>query len=105
MQGRELSAATTSRLRSLFRECDHSEARRILVEECGNNLPFLQDADEIALERFRFAAMKLSDGDLPKLREAVELAKLDWRDLLVATGFANDPEAHASWWPTQRVPF
>ena len=51
------------------------------------------------LERFRFAAMKYSDGALGKLEIAVRLAERDWRDLLVATGFAHDVEAHRSWEP------
>jgi hypothetical protein len=30
-------------------------------------------------------------------REAVDLAKLDWRDLLVWTKFDNDLDAHEQW--------
>jgi len=70
-----------------------------MLEECGNNLPFLQDFDEFKLERFRFAALKLSEGQLNKLDRAVAIAKRDWRDLLVAAGFANNIEAHRSWLP------
>ena len=46
------------------------------------------------LERFRFAALKYSDGNLVLLESAVKLAQHDWRDLLMATGFAHDVEAH-----------
>ena len=67
--------------------------------ECGANLPFQDKADKYELERFRFAALKYSDGNLPMLERAVELAQLDWRDLLMATGFANDVEAHRKWEP------
>ena len=73
----------------------------ILVEECGNNLPFLHNTDEAGMDRFRFAALKLSGGDLDKLRDAVRLAKTDWRDLLAAAGFANDVTAHRSWLPAR----
>lgn len=45
------------------------------------------------------AVLKLSAGDLDELDHAVALAKQDWRDLLVAAGFANDPEAHRTWQP------
>ena len=31
-----------------------------------------------------FAALKLSEGNLDRLREAIGLAKTDWRDLLMA---------------------
>jgi hypothetical protein len=36
------------------------------------------------------AALKLSRGDLTGLRDAVELVNIDWRDLLLAAGFADD---------------
>ena len=71
----------------------------MLRDECGNNLPFMKNKDEIALERLRFAAIKLSKGDLNKLLDAVVLAQTDWRDLLVAAGFAGDVRAHQSWLP------
>jgi hypothetical protein len=32
----------------------------LLVQECGQNLPFCQDSDEYRLERLRFAALKIS---------------------------------------------
>jgi hypothetical protein len=44
-----------------------------------------------------FRPLKLSNGNFEKLRQAVDLAKIDWRDLLVAAGFANDVEAHKKW--------
>ncbi|HEV2199940.1 MAG TPA: hypothetical protein VGR73_08965 [Bryobacteraceae bacterium] len=50
-------------------------------------------------ERVRFAALKFSDGELEMLESAVKLAQTDWRDLLVATGFANDVGAHRKWEP------
>ncbi len=52
-------------------------------------------------ERFRFAALRLSNGDLRKLEQAVELAKRDWRDLLMAAGFGEDVTAHERWRPTR----
>jgi len=38
----------------------------------------------------------LSEGDLSKLRSAVDLANVDWRDLLMAADF-GDPSAHLLW--------
>jgi hypothetical protein len=51
------------------------------------------------MERVRFAALKLSEGNKDKLLGAAQLAQYDWRDLLVAARFANDAEAHKSWAP------
>jgi|SRR5581483_2868630 len=42
--------------------------------------------------RIRAAIVLLAGGDLSRFRGAVELAKSDWRDLLVAAGLA-----HADW--------
>lgn len=74
----------------------------LLRVECGNNLPFCRNDDEFALNRIRFAALKLSDGDLSKLCKVVEIAKCDWRDLLVAAGFAEDARSHNDWIPEKR---
>ena len=90
----KLSSETRKRIGSLFPPSKREKVARLLREQCGNNLPFLEDVDEFGLERFRFAALKLSGGDLNVLRNAIELAKTDWRDLLVAAGFANDINAH-----------
>jgi hypothetical protein len=53
----------------------------------------------VSLERIRFAALKLSAGNLEALRSAVGLANRDWRDLLMAAGFGRDVDAHRSWHP------
>ena len=94
-----LSSETQRRIDILFRD-DRKEARRLLAEECGNNLPYLENLGSQELERYRFAALKLSEGNLDRLREAIEVAKTDWRDLLVAAGFGNDPHEHERWNPT-----
>ncbi len=86
----------------MFTADDREAAREILQKECGNDLPFLNELDEFKLERYRFAALKLSGGDLAKLREVVTLAKRDWRDLVVAAGFAHDIRAHEIWIPEIR---
>ena len=74
----------------------------MLRSECGNNLPSLEHASAEGLQRIQIAALKVSVGDLEKLREAVRLAQVDWRDLLVAAGFEHDVEAHLKWLPTAR---
>jgi imidazole glycerol phosphate synthase subunit HisF len=50
------------------------------------------DEETLRSERIRAAIVLLANGDLGKLRDAIELAKTDWRDLLVAAGLA-----HADW--------
>jgi hypothetical protein len=70
---------------------------RILIEECGQNLPFCQGRDEYQLERLRFAALKISEGDRQRLELAIFEAKRDWRDELVWAGFAERLDAHEKW--------
>ena len=94
-----LTEAARQKVRQLFSQEQYPEAVRLLETECGNNLPFLQQESAEGLERFQFAALKLSQGDLEKLRSAITLAKSDWRDLLVAAGFGNSVDAHKSWNP------
>lgn len=94
-----LSTETKRRIDKLFAPSQRDEVTRLLQDECGNNLPLLENYDEIQLERFRFAALKLSVGCLSKLHDAVRLAKVDWRDLLVSAEFANDVNAHKHWFP------
>ena len=69
------------------------------MARCGADLPLWIPADPRGLERVRFAALKLSNGDLGELRRAVEIARVDWSDVLVAAGFGHDPLAHEAWFP------
>ncbi len=95
-----LSPETRRRVERLFdgaEQCE--EAARLLDEHCGNNLAFPTQLDAHALERYRFAALKLSGGDLERLRQAVALARRDWRDLLMAAGFGHDIYEHERWLP------
>jgi hypothetical protein len=48
------------------------------------------DAETLASERVQAAIILLADGSLQRLRQAVDLAAADWRDLLVAAGLANE---------------
>ena len=94
-----LSQATWEKVRAIFPPTQHAAVAEILQNQCGNNLPFLEKETPEGLERFRFAALKLSEGSMRKLQEAVKMANSDWRDLLVAAGFANSVEAHKGWKP------
>ncbi len=98
-----LSRATQQRLDLLFAPEHRGEAATLLIQQCGNNLPFLEDATSSDLDRFRIAALKVSGGSLPGLRGAIRLAKEDWRDLLVEAGFEEDLRAHYRWQPPPRT--
>lgn len=94
-----LSPETMRRIDILFPPGQRDEAASILTMECGNNLPFLEKLNEYELERFRYAALKLSNGRLEQLRRATDIANLDWRDLLMAAGFGENVDAHREWLP------
>jgi hypothetical protein len=94
-----LSPETEYRIATLFPAEQRVAVRNLLLLECGNNLMPHTPLDSAAMDRFRFAALKLSGGDWKKLQAAVQLAQQDWRDLLMAAGFGHDPEAHRTWQP------
>lgn len=94
-----LSAGSETRIEALFSVDERELVRDLLVEECGNNLPGLENTSSEAMDRFRFAVLKLSEGELPKFEKALRLAKADWRDLLMAAGFGEDLMAHELWMP------
>lgn len=102
MQEQLLSSDAEERIERMFSPEQREEVSRTLIDECGNNLPFCKGLSPEALDRLRFSVLKLSEGDMPKLRKAMELAKQDWRDLLVAAGFANDVTAHRRWMPERK---
>jgi len=94
-----LTPRVTVAIEALFDESDASPAKDLLMRECGDNLPFHADSAPAGLDRVRLAALKCSGGDLARLKMAVELAKTDWRDLLLEAGFGEDIEAHEKWAP------
>ena len=98
-----LSHGTAQRVAALFTGVARVTAAELLVEQCGDNLPLWVKTDPQGLERIRFAVLKLSGGDLAKLTRAVRMAQRDWRDVLVAAGFANSIVAHESWFPASET--
>ncbi len=91
-----LSPRTWQLVQRIFPD-DAEAAGKLLVEQCGQNLPFCRDYDEVQLERLRFAALKISEGKLDRLQKAVNQAQRDWRDELVWAGFADRLEVHNLW--------
>jgi len=92
-----MSPDTRRLIDPLFHPADRADAAALLERDCGRNLPFCEDLTEAQLERFRFAAIRLSEGSLDRLAEVVVQAQTDWRDLLMMAGFAHDPDEHRAW--------
>ena len=81
---------------SFFSEGNRLEAIELLKSECADNLPLCKEANPSKMERIRFAAIKMSDGQLNELYYAVDLAQNDWRDLLKVSDCVN-VDAHEIW--------
>lgn len=96
-----LSERTRECIALLFGSEDGERVAQLLAAQCGNNLPGLEHLDATQLERFRFAVLKLSGGELAGVERALKLALVDWRDLLMAAGFAEDLHAHLAWTPNR----
>lgn len=94
-----LSGQTLRRLHALFAAGECEAAEQLLIERCGDALPLTGSADENFWERIRFAVLKLSAGDLQKLKHETDRANCDWRDTLVAAGFGQSTTVHQSWFP------
>ena len=95
----KLSRRTEKLLEKLFPDVETKDlAGNILVIECGDNIPFCKDSGPEEMERIRFSVIKLSNGDLNKLGNALELALIDARDLFMSAGFGKDVKAHMQWY-------
>ena len=94
----KLSIKTEQILMAVFPAERQEKARDLIQSECGRNLPFFESNTKEEMERIRFAVLKISEGDLDKLHDAIELAQTDWRDLLMSAGFENDTIEHERWY-------
>jgi hypothetical protein len=97
-----LSNPTEERLARLFQKEQQPEARRILIDACRGYESVFGEVSGESLERFHIAALKISKGSLEKLRLSADLMQIDYRDLLVGAGFANDVKAHLKWLPGEK---
>lgn len=82
----------------LFPLEERANAERILIDQLN---PALKHIKAGSLDRWHFAALKLSEGTIPKLQSAVALGRRDWRDLLMAANFGTVVDAYRSWQPGQ----
>jgi hypothetical protein len=95
----ELSARIDEIVEALFVSEEMVLAKELLKYNCGENVPFCENNSPQEMDRIRIAALKISKGSYSELRRAVDLACLDWRDLLMEAGFGYDTEAHLKWLP------
>ena len=93
----ELSHKVDELVDRLFSSSDCKEVRQLLETECAENIPFCENSDKFDMERIRISVLKLSDGKMDKLIEAIVLAQTDWRDLFMGAGFGEDIYAHEKW--------
>ena len=94
----KLSIKTEQVLKVVFLSEHQDEARDLIESECGQNIPDCKSRNSEEMERIRFSVLKISEGDLDKLCEAIDLAQTDWRDLLMAAGFGHDTAEHKRWY-------
>ena len=94
----KLSKRSEKLLNDFFPESSRGEAKELIETMCGNNLPFCENYGSEEMDRIRFSAIKVSEGQMDKLCDAIDLAQTDWRDLLTSAGFAHDPEEHNNWY-------
>ena len=100
LTGPLLQAATLERLEALFQGDERERVAATLFKRCGYSLSSdWDDSYDPLIERIRCACLKLSGGTLEGLEDGLRLARTDWRDLLVAAGFAEDESAHLAWCP------
>ena len=79
-----LTLAVIAKVERQFSAEQRDAVKELLDRSCGRTLPLMRDATPEALERIRLCALKIAKGDVAKLRQAVDLANIDWRDLICA---------------------
>ncbi len=92
-----ISRKTIKIIEKLFPPDDVDLVADILSRECGGNIPQCGECTPEEMDRIRFSVLKESNGDIETLMRCIGLAGLDWRDLLVNAGFADDVRAHEAW--------
>lgn len=89
-----LSAEVRRRVHGTFADAD--EAARRLVHRCGGSIPLMgtsEDAERRWVERIRLAVIEISQGDLRRLDEAIDLAHRDGRDVLMWAMHLEGPDS------------
>ena len=79
-----LTPAVVDEIALRFPTDQHPGVQELLDKSCGRTLPLLREATAHELEFVRLAVLRLSAGDLTELRKYIELAHVDWRDVVSA---------------------
>lgn len=95
----QVDEETRERIERLFVEKNWDYVISTLESRVGDGVPLTKNFEPSHFRRIRYAVLKLSRGNRDEFERAVELANLDWRDLLVSAGFGNDVTAHERWMP------
>lgn len=86
----------TNRLIHHFFPAHEEDVSALLDRRCNDDLPNIgkPTPENTNVERVRYGALKLSDGDLARLHKVLNY---DWRDILVWAGFGNSLAEHRHW--------
>lgn len=93
-----LSNRVNRLLATLIDESIRSRLADRLQVEAANNIPFHDKSKTKDMDRIRFSIIKLVHEEPNAEDEAFELAKVDWRDLFMAAGFAYDADEYEKWY-------
>lgn len=96
-----MSPHTLQIISTLFHKNSHQQVVDLLEKECGHT-QLRTSGSEAGLERIHFAVLKLSEGNIEKLKHEIKEAMIDWRDVLMAADFGTDVEAHVKWFEELR---
>lgn len=88
---------TENLIKHLFKPDQHKRIFTALNEQVTPDLLGCTSWSPEQFSRIHFAMIKLTAQQNMPLDKAIELAKLDWRDLLMIAGFGKDIDAHLFW--------
>ncbi len=94
----ELSRRTDQLARRLFPSEIVGRVRARLQSECGTEALGCNGSTPEQMERIHFAVIRLGAADVDALNRAIQLAKTDWRDLLMEADFGESLTAHDEWY-------
>lgn len=92
-----ITVRTRRVLRAVFPPNLWERVETTLTIDCGPEQVHSRDLDGEAMERIWLATLKLSNGSITAFENAVLVAQIDWRDVLMGADFESDLEAHIKW--------
>ena len=79
----ELNADIIAMIEHDFPVDQQATAIQWVASECNRSLPLCENASDSEIRRIQAAVVNLSKGDISKLRYWIDVAKKDWRDVLI----------------------